>query len=94
MINLKKSDDFRRALFFPSTYSTYPKFGDTRARARESYGEIRFLSAIQKLQFLSDRDDFFLAVAIMGSINLIFFQIFPIKGKVGLKWIPIFGNTL
>ncbi len=37
----------------------YPKFGNARARARESYGEMRFLSAIRKIQFLSDRDEIF-----------------------------------
>jgi hypothetical protein len=37
---------------------------------------------------------FFLAVAIIGSNRLNFLQIFPTKGRVGLKWIPKFGNTL
>jgi hypothetical protein len=73
-------------------YSSYLKFGNVRARVREPYGERRFFSAFPKIKFSSDCNDFFFVVAIMGSIKLIFFR-FSIKGRVGLKWIPKFGNT-
>jgi hypothetical protein len=75
-------------------YSSYPKFGNAREHARKPYVNRLLLSVIRKINCFPDRDEFFFAVAIMGSIKLIFFQIFPIKGRVGLKWIPKFGNTL
>jgi hypothetical protein len=74
--------------------TTYPKFGNAQARARKSYGKLRFFSAFPKIKFLSDRDEIFLAVAITDSIKEFFFLISSIKGNLGLKWIPKFGNTV
>jgi hypothetical protein len=48
-----------------------------------------FFSAFPKIQFSSDYDEFFFAVAIMGSMKLIF----SIKGSVNFNSSPKFGNA-
>jgi hypothetical protein len=66
-----------------------------RARARENHMAFSFFSRrSEKSNFRRIAMNFFLAVAIRSSNKLNFFQIFPTKGRVGLKWIPKFGNTL
>jgi hypothetical protein len=61
-------------------------------RYLKSYGERLFSWRSEKLNFRWNATNFVLAVAIVGSIKLVFL-IFPIKGMVGLKGIPKFGNT-
>ncbi len=61
---------------------------------KRAHGVYLFFSAIRKIKFSSDHDEFFLAVAIIGSNKLNLFQIFPTKERVGLKWISKFGNML
>jgi hypothetical protein len=75
-------------------YSTYLKFENARVSARKPYGGwFFFLGDPKNPIFVGSRWIFF-AVAIIASNKLIFFEIFPIKGRVGLKWSHKFGNTL
>ncbi len=77
----------RVKFIFLWNYSTYLKFWNARAREREPYGVKLFFSAIRKIQFLSDRDDFFFAVVIIGSNKLIFSD-FSYQGENRFKMDP------
>jgi hypothetical protein len=82
----------RRSMVNNRTYSTYLKFGNARENLM---GKGFFSRRSQKSNFHRIATNFFFAVAILGSIKLKKKFIFPIKGRVGLKWIPKFGlNTL
>jgi hypothetical protein len=61
-------------------YSTYLKFGNARENLMEKGV---FLGVPKNPIFFGFRWIFFV-VAIIGSITLIFFKIFPIKGRVTL----------
>jgi hypothetical protein len=56
----------------------YLKFGNARVRATESYGEWLFSWRSEKLNFRWNATNFVLAVAIVGSIKLVFFY-FSVK---------------
>jgi hypothetical protein len=62
-------------------------------RAREPYGKRRFSRRSQKSNFRRITMNFFLVVAIMSSMKLMFFFIFPIKGRVIFSSSPKFGNA-
>jgi hypothetical protein len=67
---------FQIMAFSEHIYSTQLKFGNARARELKPYGVWLLFSAIRKMQFSSDRNEFFLPVAIIGSNELIFFRFF------------------
>ncbi len=59
----------------------------TRLREREKLMELSFFSRRSEKSNFRRIATIFFSLANMGSIKLIFFQIFQIKGRVGLKWI-------
>jgi hypothetical protein len=75
-------------MFLLNVIQYLPKVWE-RARERERTLWIWLcFSAIRKIQFSSDRDEFFLAVAIIESNKLMFFSDFSYQGEGRFKMDP------